>query len=201
MRRFSLYRRGKVWYAKLHNQAAGGYLSGRSTGERDRNAALLVVAELLRDGVPDPKRKGTRPIANVFEVHTVLSALRALPLTITDAQKIVGILRDRRLVETEVVKAGPGSEPLISFLERFWDFEKSPYVREKLAHDHRIGRRHCYGMTLCVRKYWKPYFEERHLAEIRKADLQSFALWMKEEKGQKGKSVNNCLAAGTVALR
>ena len=37
--------------------------------------------------------------------------------------------------------------------------------------------------------------------EIRKADLQTFALWLKETKGQKGKTVNNCLAAGTVPLR
>ena len=64
MRRFSLYRRGKIWYVKLYNQGPGGYLSGRSTGECDRNAALLVVAEWLRDGVPDPKQKGTRPISS-----------------------------------------------------------------------------------------------------------------------------------------
>ena len=201
MRRFSLYRRGKVWYAKLHNQATGGYLSGRSTGEHGRNAALLVVAEWMRDGIPDPKQQGTRPLTNVFEVHTVLSALRALPLTTTDAEKVLSILRDRQLIETAVVKVGPGCEPFVSFLERFWDFDKSPYVREKLAHDQRIGKRHCYGMALWVEKYWKPHFKEQWLSEIRKADLQAFALWLKENKGHKGKTVNNVLAAGTVALR
>ena len=46
-----------------------------------------------------------------------------------------------------------------------------------------------------------PYFAERRLSEIRKADLQAFALCLKEEEGQNGKTVNNCLAAGTVALR
>jgi integrase len=163
---------------------------------------LLVVAEWLRDGIPDPKRKGTRPISSIFELHTVLSALRALPLSTADAEKVLGILRDRQLIETAVVRAGPGSDPLVSFLERFWDFDKSQYVREKLAHEQRIGRRHCYEMALWIRKYWKPYFgEERRLVEIRKADLQTFALWLKETKGQKGKTVNNCLAAGTVPLR
>ncbi len=201
MRRFCLYRRGKVWYCKLYNPSTKRYLSGRSTGEIQRDAALLTVAEWLSGGVPEPKQKGVRPVSNVFEVNTVLSALRVMQLTKADAQKIVSILRDRQLIETAVVKAGPESQPLVSFLKQFWNYTSSPYVREKLAHEHRIGKRHCYGMTLCVNKYWVPYFAERRLSEIRKADLQAFAMWLKGEKGQKGKTVNNCLAAGTVALR
>jgi integrase len=56
-------------------------------------------------------------------------------------------------------------------------------------------------MALLIRHYWKPYFNERRLIGIRKNDLQAFSLWLKEEKHLKGKTVNNCLAAGTVALR
>jgi hypothetical protein len=52
-----------------------------------------------------------------------------------------------------------------------------------------------------MQKYWQPYFAERRLSEIRRADLQAFALLLREEKGQNGKTVNNCLAAGTVGLR
>ena len=201
MRRFCLYRRGKIWYCKLYNPATKSYLSGRSTGEMQRDATLLTVAEWLSGGVPEPKQKGIRPVSSVFEVNTVLSALRVLQLTTAEAQKIVSVLRDRQLIETAVVKVGPGSQPLVSYLKQFWNYTSSPYVREKLAHDHRIGKRHCYGMTLCVHKYWVPYFVERRLSEIRKADLRAFALWLKEEKGQNGKTVNNCLAAGTVALQ
>ena len=199
MRRFCLYRRGKIWYAKFYNPSTKTYMTGRSTGELNRDAALLTVAEWLSGGVPEPKQKGTRPIATAFEIHSVMTALRALPLTMVDAEKVVAILRDRELIETALAKAGPGSEPFISFLERFWNYDASPYVREKLAHDQRISRRHCYCAGLDVRKHWKPYFGERRLVEIRKADLQAFALWLKD-KGQKGKTVNNILAAGTVAL-
>ncbi len=116
MRRFSLFRRGRVWYVRLHNPKTKRYTSARSTGEVQKNAALLVVAEWMRDGIPDPKRKGAHPISRVFELHTVLSALRALPLSTADAEKVLGILRDRQLVETTVVNAGSGSEALASFL-------------------------------------------------------------------------------------
>ena len=201
MRRFSLYRRGQVWYCKLYNPAVKRYMSGRSTGESQRNAAMLVVAEWLSGGLPEPLRKGVRPLSDVFEVHTILNAIRSTPLTPSDAERIVAALRARELVETAVVKAGLGSELFIAFLENFWDYEDSPYVRDKLAHDQRIGRRHCYEMALLVRHYWKPYFSKRLVMEIRKTDLQAFSLFLKEEKHLKGKTINNCLAVGTVALR
>ncbi|MCX7038014.1 MAG: tyrosine-type recombinase/integrase [Spirochaetes bacterium] len=86
-------------------------------------------------------------------------------------------------------------------MERFWSYDESPYIREKLAHEHRLGRRHAYDMLLHVRTHWKPYFTSRRLAEIGRADLQNFSLWLKETKGLKGKTVNNVLAAGTVGLR
>ena len=51
MRRFSLFRRGQVWYVRLHNPMTNRYTTARSTGEFQKNAALLVVAERIRDGV------------------------------------------------------------------------------------------------------------------------------------------------------
>jgi hypothetical protein len=109
MRRFSLFRRGRFWYLRLHNPTTRRYMTARSTGETQKNAALLVVAECLPGGVFEPKQKSIRPVSNVFEVNTVLSALRVMQLTTADAQKIVSVLRNRQLIETAVVKAGPGA--------------------------------------------------------------------------------------------
>jgi hypothetical protein len=175
-------------------------MSGRSTGEIQRDVALLVVGEWLREGIPEPMKKGRRSLADVFEVDTILSTIRTKPLTREDASKIVIVLRDRGLIETAVVKAGPGSELFLTFLERFWDFKDSPYVREKLAHEHRIGRRHCYDMRLWVKNYWKEYFKDPLcLAEVRKSHLQAFSLFLVETKKLSPKTANNCLSAGTVA--
>jgi hypothetical protein len=201
MRRFSLFRRGRVWYVRLHNPKTNRYTTARSTGEVQKNSALLIVAEWMRDGVPDPKRQGTRPVADMLELDSIISAVRSMPLQPADAGRIVDALRARGLIETAVVKAGPGAEALVTFLERFWSYTESPYIREKLAHGHRLGRRHAYDMQLHVRTHWKPYFTDRRLAEVGKADLQAFSLWLKEEKGLQGKTINNVLAAGTVALR
>jgi hypothetical protein len=68
MRRFCLYKRGRIWYCKLYNPAIKRYLGGRSTGEIQRDAALLIVAEWLSGGLPELMTEGVRPLADIFEV-------------------------------------------------------------------------------------------------------------------------------------
>ena len=50
MRRFSLYLRGKVYYAKFWNTEIQGYDHGISTGKRSKNEALLKVNEWIKYG-------------------------------------------------------------------------------------------------------------------------------------------------------
>lgn len=198
-RRFSLYRRGRTWYARLFNPITGKYLPGRSTGESNRNVATGTVMGWLADGVPEPAR-GRRPVREILSVDTILEGIRNTALTLGDAERVVRALKDRELIETAVVRAGPGAELFPAFLERFWCYEKSPYVRAKLAHGQRIGRRRCYDCLLHVKHHWRPAFEGKKLSEVRKADLQEFSLGL-ASKGLQAKSINHILSAGTVALK
>ena len=198
--RFSPYRRGKIWYVQFFNPQARKYIPGRSTGESNRNAALLVVAEWLRNGIPEPAR-GIRPVQELLDLNSALSIMRNAPLTCDDDERIVCILKERQLIESVLAKSGPDSEPLIAFLERFWDYEKSPYVRERIAHGQRISRRHCYEVRNRLDYYWRPYFgKEKKISEIRESDIASFSLWLKEERKLTANTINNVLSAGTVAL-
>jgi hypothetical protein len=80
------------------------------------------------------------------------------------------------------------------FLERFWDYEKSVYVREKAAHGQRLGRLHCYLTGLHVVRYWKPFFgEEKKLNEVTRADLREFSFWLCE-KELASESVNKIMS-------
>ncbi|MGA2380793.1 MAG: tyrosine-type recombinase/integrase [Spirochaetia bacterium] len=199
MRRFILYRRGRVWYAQFYNATTKRYSGARSTGETVRSAAVTVVERWDREGIPE--RTGPRPVIDSLGVDTIVQTIRQTNLTNTDAERVVAALKDQGLVEYAVMRNGPGAEGLVAFLERFWNFEESPYVREKLAHHHRIGRRHCYDQALNVRVYWKPYFKERRLVEIQKDELRKFSFWLEGEKGLQPKTINNVLAAGFVPLR
>jgi hypothetical protein len=76
MRRFSLYKRGRIWYAQVFNPATKKYLTGMPTGESDCRAAEHVVDDWLRDGIPEPGGKHRRPFAEAFEISAILQAIR-----------------------------------------------------------------------------------------------------------------------------
>jgi hypothetical protein len=81
--RFSLHRRGTTWYVQFFNPHTHRYLTARSTGESNRNAALLAVAGWLRDGLPDPER-GRRNLQELLDLDIALSILRSAPLAPDD---------------------------------------------------------------------------------------------------------------------
>lgn len=199
MRRFSLFRRNDVFYAQLFNFETKKFQTAKSTGKKDRDEAVLVVGEWLKSGVPSGRTRKLRTPEDFFSLGAILEAIRHSQLTPEDAARIVEALKGKNLIETAIVKAGPGSELLESFISRFWDYDESPYVREKLAHGHSIHKRHCYEMTVRARKYWFDYFKEKRLGEIGKADLKEFSLWL-AEKQLSPKSVNVILNSGTVPL-
>ena len=95
MRRFSLYRRGKAWYAQIYNPKTRMYASGRSTGESSRNSAALVVADWLRDGIPEPWSSHRRQVGEALDVDTILTTIRSTSLTAKDAERVVSALKDR----------------------------------------------------------------------------------------------------------
>lgn len=54
MSRFSIFKRKgqRYYYAQIKNPQTGQYLPAKSTGETNRDDALLFVAEWLKNGVP-----------------------------------------------------------------------------------------------------------------------------------------------------
>ena len=159
MRRFYFYRRNGVYYAKL-NTPSGVSLSGRSTKTRNRNEALLIVAEWLKNGVPTGRERKPKPVALAVDLPGILKAIRQADLDTEDAMTIVSILRERELVDFGVTKTGPGREKFISFLSRFWDLDRSPYLKDKIAHGHRITQKYCREAAQKIARHWEPYFRD-----------------------------------------
>ncbi len=190
-RRFSFYLRGKIFYVQFYNPKLKKYSSGRSTGQTRKNAAQLVVAKWLETGIPEPGSTKKRPIQGVLAVDSLIDSIRRSELTYRDAERIVSVLEAKDLLDA--------GEDFLSFLDQFWNYEKSQYVRDKLAHGHSIGRRHCYDMNLHCQNYWKPWFKNKKLIEVKKTDLQEFSFSL-SDKGLSAKSINNILSAGFTAL-
>ena len=198
-RGYYLHRRAGVWYAELVDQATGRKLTARSTGTQSRDEAILKVAEWRKDGIPTGRMRKPRPIELAADVESILRAIRKADLFSEDAMRIVQTLKDRGLIDVSATKAGQGSVLLSEWLETFWDWFSSPYIKEKLAHKQSITKRHSYEMGSRVRKYWLPAFKDRTLNSITRQDLKEFSLSL-ADKGLAPASINKIMLSGNVAL-
>ena len=57
--------------------------------------------------------------------------LRSADFDSDDINTIIKILTERNFLYSAVPKTSKGSIPIEDFLENFWDYDKSPYIREK----------------------------------------------------------------------
>ena len=213
MRRYYLHtRHNGIFYAELVEPQTGVKLVARSTGTRNRDEALLKIAEWLKSGIPTGKVQKPRSLEASAGIEAILRVLRRSELNSDDALRIVQRLKDIELIDIAAVKPGNGSVLFTEFLEEFWDYETSPYIREKLAHGHSIGKHHCYDMKNCIRGYYESYFQGRKLNSITRQDLRNFSLFLTEKRekpeGYKGRFseklsptyVRKIIIAGTTAL-
>ncbi len=196
---YSLHRRSSLFYVQFKNPVTREWSSPKSTGTTDRNTALLTVSEWIRDGVPQSRTGTRRKLETIFTAASVLESARSADLTPEEAARIVDILRGRGLVQVAAVQKGPGDQDFLAFLAQFWDYDRSEYVAEKLAHGQRIGRRRCYDMTCRLNLNWRPFFVGKTLAEITKTDLKAFSAKI-AKKGLKPASINRILDVGTIPL-
>jgi integrase len=182
MRRFKLFLRNDVYYAQLFNPQTGTYLTAKSTGKANRDEAAGVVSDWLKNGLPDKKLEGKRSVEDALTLKSVLASLHTLSLSTEDVQKITTILKDRNLLESAIVTSATSSVGLISYLTSFWDYDTSPYIKEKLLHGQKIGRMRAVDSSRTV-KYWKKYFgDEKRIGEVTRSDLRDFSLWLAEYK-------------------
>lgn len=201
MRRYYLHTRNGIFYAALIDQETGLTLTAKSTGTKNRDEALLIVADWLKNGIPRGKQRKPRTLNQLNDMKGILRACRTVELTTEDALAIAGILKNRGLLEVGFSKTSTGQKALITFLKEFWDYENSPYIRDKLAHGHRITRRYCHEALLIIAKHWASYFGNKPLNAVNRQDLRDFSLALKEKKGLAAKSINNTLLQGTTALK
>jgi hypothetical protein len=84
------------------------------------------------------------------------------------------------------------------FLSGFFDYDKSAYVRDRLAHGHSIGRRYCNESLKLIRLFWEGAFKGRTPASTTRNRLKSFSLSLPAGKSASYK--NSILNAGLIPL-
>jgi integrase len=209
MRQFSFYRREGIFYVRFRDPLSKKRLPGRSTGKDNRDEALLVVHRWLEKGLPPPVtallpvKQALKPkaVSTHLEISQLLTELTVANLDQQDVKKIEAILVDKGLISLMVLKNSPEIELFGNFLTRFWTYDESPYVRERLSHKLRMGRTHTKNSLERAKRYWLPYFEGKTIGEIQRKDLKEFSDWLlKEKPDASGLTLKHIFNVGITAI-
>jgi integrase len=198
---FSVFKRaGRPCYVvAFKNERTGSYLPPISTRQTDESAAIKTAYEWFRDGIP---QKAKVHSIKQFSLRDMLKEA-----DFGDAEFIVDELKHRGLIRSAVFTGTKQDQKFEDFIINFWDYENSPYIKEKLRKNHGIHRRYCYEQLGSVKRYWIPFFQGKLLGEITRQNIEAFIEYFEtlpETKGiripKSAKRKNTIIQAGTIAL-
>jgi len=194
-------RRGGTFYVEFINPENGEKLSARSTGETDEIKAR-VKAELWKtQGLPTGRLKKQRPLEEAAGIESILKAMRKAALDSDDALRIVSTLKSMGLIDISAVKnTGRGAIPFIKFLESFWDYDKSEYIQDRLAHGYRFSRRYAKECQKKLKSVLVSYFGDKKLNCITTDDLKNLSKQL-AARGLATSTINQTLLACCTPLK
>ena len=113
-----------IYYAQIR-LADGSLSNNNSTGCRNCTEAERTGNIPARVGSKDSK------IERIDKIR-LFNDLRIAEFDSDGINNIIKILKERNYLYSAVASTSKGSILIEDFLEKFWDYDKSPYVKEKL---------------------------------------------------------------------
>jgi integrase len=180
----------EFYYVKFKNEI-GKYDPAVSTKQETKAAAIATAYDWLKNG---------KPMADgeIIAIPVMEAAKRIQ--TTAEADFVCGELKRKGLLKDFIIAESEQDVDFPSFLRTFWDFDDSPYVKEKLRKNHGIHKNYTVGQRLIIEKYWAPFFKGRLLGGIVRQDIERFVDDVSERKLSAARK-NTILKAGTIPLR
>ncbi|MCL2441675.1 MAG: site-specific integrase [Treponema sp.] len=158
------------YLVKFKNNQTGDYLSPISTKKTTEAEAVQVAFEWLKDGIP----RKNETIS--FKKYSLRDLTKEADLNNDDANYICKELQRRGILKSFVLLESSQAIDFIKYLEEFWSWDISPYIKERLRKRHSIHKRYTIEQAGVIQKYWIPFFAEKNksLGEITRKDIEGF---------------------------
>jgi integrase len=201
---FSVFKRANrpCYVVAFKNPQTGKYLTPISTRQVTETAAIQTAFEWFRDGIPQQSGKAVD-----LKQYTLREMAKDADLTEADAIFIIKELQRRGFLKSAVLAGTKQDRDFAEFLTNFWDYDNSPYIKEKLRKNHGIHRRYCLEQSGAIKKYWVPFFSGKLLGEITRQNIETFIEYFETLPQTAGtliplsaKRKNTIIQAGTIAL-
>jgi len=190
---FSVFKRADrpCYSVSFKNEVTGKYYPAISTRQKTEAEAVKTAFTWLRDGIPK-KRLKVQDLA----LKDVAQKIK----TKAEAEILLSEMKRTGWIKSYVLIESPEVQEFTSFLSEFWDWEKSPYIKEKRRKNHGIHRAHCVRQGQAVTLYWEPLFKGRIMGDITAADIDAFINKIGDRPISAARK-NMVILAGTKPLR
>ena len=94
--------------------------------------------------------------SNSLDTLAILNQLKTKPFSDSEITQILDILKERNFIKTAVRTKSKAAKDAMEFLIEFWDYEKSPYIRELHLRGKSFHKKHSNRMTRIIFNYWEP---------------------------------------------
>ena len=172
---YSIFKaRNGIYYVQFR-LSDGARSSSKSTGCRNKTEAERKAMEWVINGQIPARINSKNESESFTSVDKIkfLNDLRTTNFSEEDIKSIVNILKERKFITSAVIHQSPEDKPIEDFLLTFWDFEKSPYVKEKKLKSQSIHQSYCATMKSRVELYWIPMLKGRSIGSITRKDVQA----------------------------
>jgi integrase len=139
-----------------------------STRQSSQKDAMKTAWGWLAKGIPHKEAKHT------LAERTLIDTAYKADITQSDVEKIITEFQRRGFIKGAILAGSKADRDFCEFLLEFFDFDRSPYVKEKLRKNHGIHRAHCLNTLGVIKKYWVPAFQGRLLGSITRQDFEGF---------------------------
>jgi len=197
---FSVFKReGRRFYYVKFKKKSGQYTVAVSTKQTSESEAIETAFKWFREGKPAGNVKNDNVVNISLSLRETLRDIK----TTTKVEFVCKELKRQGLLKSYVISESKQTMDFSEYLQNFWDYDTSPYVKEKLRKNHGIHRNYTVGQKLSVERYWVPFFRDRLLGDITQQDIENFMDNLETLANRKlspGRK-NKVLKAGTIPLR
>jgi len=122
---FSVFKRNdRPCFLVSFKDKTGKYLPPLSTKKKTEEEAMQVAFQWLQEGIP---KKETAIKVSDLSLKDMVRKIKAGD----EAETLLTELRRLGWVKSYVQSETPGAVDFISFLNNFWNWDTSPYIKEK----------------------------------------------------------------------
>lgn len=178
----------------------GTHANKKSTGCRNRAETEKVVMGWVVNGNIPARTNGKENRKTTVDKISFFNNLRNYDFSPDEVLKIAQTLQERKLIQSFVIANTPQSKPIEDFLEEFWNYDKSHYVREKKLRGQSIHRDYCVALMTRLRTYWYPLLEGKSVGEITRDDIYQIFTHDSVSK-LVPKTINSIVSAITIPMK